>query len=193
MTQPPRTPSTYLGGASWCRSVMATLRLRPVTGIRRGSWVPNPRRTLSTRLRRRHCNGVGVPGRASGPLTTGICEHVIAGCHSAMGCLSQIEISRCHRPVQPAQTCTDPPADRMSPRHYSLHPPNPATGLPAAALQSYRKRYRSAYGHQRTAAGTPRPYVDGAVPGAIPPTHPTTVDSPRLDVPPRYNQSKYDE
>ena len=68
---------------------MATLRLRPVTGIRGDSWVSNPRRIRDARVRRRRCNGVGVPGRASGALTTGTCEHVVAGCHSAMGCLGQ--------------------------------------------------------------------------------------------------------
>ena len=68
---------------------MATLRLRPVTGIRGGSWVSSPRRTRATRVRRRRCNSVGVPGGASGPLTTGMCEHVVAGCHRALTCLGQ--------------------------------------------------------------------------------------------------------
>ena len=68
---------------------MATLRLRPVTGIRGGSWVSNPRRTRATRVRRRRCNGVGAPRGASGPLTTGMCEHDLAGCHRALGCLGQ--------------------------------------------------------------------------------------------------------
>ena len=68
---------------------MATLRLRPVTGIRGDSWVSNPRRIRDTRVRRGRCNCGGVPGRASGPMTTGICDHVVAGCHRAMGCVSQ--------------------------------------------------------------------------------------------------------
>ena len=89
MTQPARIPSTCPGEAAWCRSVMATLRSRPVTGMRGGSWVSSPRRTRATRVRRRRCNSVGVPGGASGPLTTGMCEHVVAGCHRALGCLGQ--------------------------------------------------------------------------------------------------------
>ena len=89
MTQPARIPSTYSGEAAWCRSVMATLRSRPVTGMRGGSWVSNPRRTRATRVRRRRCNGVGAPRGASGPLTTGMCEHDLAGCHRALGCLGQ--------------------------------------------------------------------------------------------------------
>ena len=73
---------------------MATLRLRPVTGIRGGSWVSNPRGIRTARVTRRSCNGVGVPGGRPGPLTTGIYEHHLAQCHRAMGSLGQIRPPR---------------------------------------------------------------------------------------------------
>ena len=149
MTQPARIPSTYPGEAAWCRSVMATLRLRPVTGRRGGSWVPNPRRTRATRVRRRRCNSVGAPRGASGPLTTRMCGHDLAGCHRTMGCLGQGEevgtlSNRSHVPTH-AQSRAEIGSSRARVPYTAECQFSPPTALRPAALQSKRSRYLPAY------------------------------------------------
>ena len=106
MTQAARTPSTCPGRAASCVSVMPTLRCPPVTGMRGGPRMLNPRRFRSAWVRQHLCNGVAVPGQASLLLTHPTCEHHRAGCCSATGCTWQIRATApcCRREACCART-----------------------------------------------------------------------------------------